>query len=75
MKKADRGEYGYFSFNRSSANSFGIQPTLKHQVVLVHLPNGTIRIKCKKDKCKFSDGPFENLRDAEKCAARHLEQQ
>ena len=72
MKKVNRGEYGYFSFGRSSSVSVNIPPIKKHKVIVINLPDGTIRIKCKKDRCKFSAGPFSTLAEAEKSASKHL---
>ena len=72
MRKADRGEYGYFNFGRSSSASFNIGPTKNHKVVLIQLTDGTIRITCKKNRCKFSAGPFNTFADAESSAAKHL---
>ena len=71
-KRNGPGEYGYVRSDGSSNTSFNIPPTKTHQVSVVHLPDGTIRIKCKKDRCKFSAGPFSTLAEAEKSATKHL---
>ena len=73
MQKVNRpGDYGYVRTDGSSNTSFNIPPTKTHQVSVVQLQNGTIRIKCKKDRCKFSAGPFSTLAEAESSAALHL---
>ena len=73
MPKVNRpGDYGYVRSDGSSNTSFNIPPTKTHQVSVVQLQNGTIRVKCKKDGCKFSAGPFSTLAEAESSAAEHL---
>lgn len=74
MKRANGGQYGYFRFGGSNSVPVDIEPVKTHQIVLIHLSNGTIRIKCKKHRCKFSAGPFNTFLEAESSAAEHLKE-